>query len=89
VEDEAEGLAVAGMEGADAVAHRDAVIAARTLGRAMVNREDDGFALAQGDDFTFRLGARPLLDQEELAAGEVVLRVAQQDRQLQREDQGP
>ena len=38
-------------------------------------------------DLALRLRARPLLDEQELAAGEVFARRAQQHRQLQREDQ--
>ena len=71
---------------ADAVAHVDAVDAARALHRPVMHRKDHAFALAQRHDLHARLHARPLLGQHELAAGEVASRIGQQDRELQRED---
>src|SRR5471032_3359851 len=52
-----------------------------------VDGEQDRIALAERHDLADRLLAGPLLDQQELAALEVALGLAQQHRRLQREDQ--
>jgi hypothetical protein len=52
-----------------------------------MHREDDAAALAQRHDLGAALHAGPLLGQHELAAGEVRLRLRQQDRHLQRKSQ--
>src|SRR5438105_14846068 len=71
VEDDAEGVALAGAQAADAVTHRHPVGAAGALDRPMVDREDHRPALLQRHDFAARLRPRPLLDQQELTAGKV------------------
>ena len=86
VEDDAERVAVAGAHAAHAVAHVDAVDAARALHRAVVHREDHRLALPQRHDLGARLHARALLGQHELAAGEIARPAGQQDRHLQRKD---
>lgn len=75
----------AGSYAADAVAEIDAIGATRALYRTMAHGEDDGIALLKRDDFGPRLHARALFGQDELAAREVVARLRQQDRHLDRE----
>ena len=72
---------------ADAVAHGDAIGAARALGRTMMHREDHRLALCERHHLRARLGAWPLLDQHEFTAGEILAGRAQQDGQLQRKHQ--
>src|SRR5438105_646143 len=72
VEDDAEGEAAAGTQPADAVPHRGAVEAAGAGDRALVDREDHRIALAERHHLGARLHPRPLLDQQKLAAGEVL-----------------
>src|SRR5215469_14067012 len=69
------------------MAHRHAVMAAYALHWAMMDREDDGFSLPKRYDFASRLRARPLLDEQKFAAGEVLFRRAERHRQLQRKYQ--
>src|SRR5207249_2476614 len=68
VEDDAEAQALAGGHPADAVAHGHAVGAARAHHRPVAVREDDRLAALEDDDLGARLRARPLLDEQELAA---------------------
>ena len=68
------------------MAHRRAVPAARSLHGPLVHREHDGVTLLERDNLTARLHARPLLDQHELAAVEILFRPAQQHCRLQWED---
>src|SRR5271169_5295698 len=86
MENDAEGVALAAAHTADAVAHGDAIGAADTVDRAMVHRKDHRLALAQRHHLATRLHPRPLLDQQELAAGKIAPRIAEQHRQLQRKD---
>jgi hypothetical protein len=69
------------------VAHGDTGYAARAPHRAVVHWKDHRFTLRERHHHRSRLRARPLFDQHELAAGEILARDAQQDGQLQREDQ--
>src|SRR5947207_4315838 len=87
VEDDAERVALARPQAADAVAHRYPVGPAGAFDRPVVDRENDRLALLQWHDFAARLRPRPLLDEQELAAGEVLLRLTEQHGQLQREHQ--
>ena len=52
-----------------------------------MNREQDGIALLQGDDFDAALHARALFGQHKFAAAEIPARLRQQHRHLQRECQ--
>src|SRR3569833_4593057 len=74
-------------DAADAVAQVDAVIAFRTLHRPIENGEHHGVALAEPHDLAAALHARPLLGQHELAAGEILARLRQQDGDLDRESE--
>ena len=69
------------------MAHRSAMKAAGSLYRPLIRGKDHGIALPERDDLAARLHARPLLDQHELAAGEIADRVAQQHGRLQRKDE--
>ena len=60
---------------AHAMAHVDAIGAARALHRAVMHREYDAVASAQRHDFGARLHARALLSEHELAAGEIAPRL--------------
>src|SRR6516225_818356 len=70
---------------AHAVAHVDAVDAARALHRPMMHGKDYALALRERHDFRPRLHARPLLREHEFAAGEIFARPRQQKGNLQRE----
>src|SRR5437870_8241841 len=69
------------------MAERDPVGSALAANRAMVDGEDHRLAPAQRHDLASGLRARPLLDQQELAAREVDARATQQHRHLQRKHQ--
>src|SRR5215470_18683936 len=86
VEDDPQRMAMAQAQAADAVAHVDAVGAARALHRPVMHGKDDALALAERDDLRARLHARPLLREDEFAAQEILARPRQQERNLQRED---
>src|SRR6185436_20702310 len=85
VKDDAQRVAPAAQHTADAVAHGGAIPAAGALDRAVPGREDQDLALLGGDRLTARLGARPLLHQQELAAL-VVGAPAQEAGELQGKD---
>ena len=56
------------------MAHRHPIRAARAFDRPVVHREYHRLALPQRHDFAARLRPRPLLDEQELAAGKVLAR---------------
>src|SRR6516162_10204991 len=87
VEDEAERVAAAGADGADAVADRGGGPAAGGVQRAVAGGEDQAVALRQHGGHAAGLGAGALLDEEELAAGVVGAVLVQADDDLEREDQ--
>ena len=60
-----------GEHAAHPVADGRAIEAAGTLGRPVACGEDHEFALLGGDRLAARLGARPLLDEQEIAPGVV------------------
>src|SRR5881628_3123503 len=68
VEDHAQRVAGTGGEAADAVAHGDAVPAALASRRPLPRGEDHQLSLLGGDGLAPGLGARALLDQQELSA---------------------
>src|SRR3954447_16437290 len=84
VKDHSEREPLARPQGADAVSVLDAIISACAAHGTVADWEDDCVALLQWDDFGSRLPSRPLLGQNELAAGELRC-VRQQDRDLNRE----
>src|SRR5262245_44656253 len=85
VEDDAGGMALARAQPADAVAHGDPIDAARALHRPVVHWKDHALALPERHHLGARLHARPLLGQDEFAAGKIGARPRQQERDLQRE----
>src|SRR6267154_3129197 len=86
MKDDAERITVAAAHGADAVTQVDAVAAPDAAHRATVDSENHRIAAPQRDHGGARLHARPLLGKHELAAREVLVRLAEQYRHLQRED---
>ena len=68
MEDDAGRAAAPARDAADAVLQIDAMPAARAALRAVMRRDDRGVALVQRDDARRGLRARPLLDEDELAA---------------------
>jgi hypothetical protein len=85
MEDDAQSVASAPQHAAHAVAHRRAVPAARALHRAVARREDQDLPLLGGDGLAARLGAGPLLHQQEVAPLVVRGPPAQEAGELQRE----
>src|SRR5665213_3844914 len=69
------------------MAHDDSIGAAAALYRTMVHREDHAFALRKRHDLGAGLHARTLLGENEFAAGEIVPRLRQENRNLQWEQQ--
>src|ERR1700722_1690514 len=88
MENDAEGAATAGADSADAVPLIEPVPAARAARRPMIDRENDHIALLQRHDLDPRLRARPLLEESELAAGEILAGAAQEKGCLKRKDEG-
>lgn len=85
MEDDAERVAAAGSDRADAVPQLDLVVAFAASHRPFIDSEYDGVALGEGHDMGTGLHARPLLDEDEFAAFEIPAGLRQQDRHLQRE----
>jgi hypothetical protein len=67
---------------ADPMAHVHPIIPAGASYWAMMNRENDGIALAQRDNGGLGLHSRPLLGQNKFTAGEVISRSRKQDCDL-------
>jgi hypothetical protein len=86
VEDHADGVAMTGPQSAHAMSQVHAVGAARALRWPIAHREDHAVAPSKRHHFGARLHPRPLLGQPELAAREVLLRLRQQNRHLERKD---
>src|ERR1700722_16646014 len=74
-----------GPDTADAVPEIDAIVSFGALNRPVVDREGNGIALAQRNDLGATLHSRALLGQDELAAGEILPRLGEKDRHLDRE----
>src|SRR5262245_3720826 len=83
VEDDAQGVALAREETAHSMPHRRAICAARADHRPVARGEDDGLALLEMHHAPARLGARPLLHEQELAAREVLAGLTQEYRELE------
>ena len=86
VKDNSQRVAMASTDPTHPVAHLHAIIAACSRDRSVVDSEDHGIALAQGQDFGAGLHARPLFGQDEFAAVEIFARRGEQHRHLERED---
>ena len=85
MEDDADGVPVAGPDATDAVPQIDPVIPPRASDWPMMHGENHRIALAERDNLGPRLHAWPLLRQDELAAVEIAPRLRQQYCRLQRE----
>src|SRR6188472_195264 len=86
MKDDAERVAAAASDLADAVAQRDPVNAARALNRAVIDGKRDRIALSEGHDMRARLHAGALLGEYELATLEVSRRCREQARDLDRKN---
>ena len=86
MEDNAQGVTLAREQAADPVAHVGTVVAARARHRPVTGGEDDRLALIEMHDAAPRLGPRPLLDEQELAALEILARLAQEHGELDGKD---
>src|SRR5262245_36911853 len=75
----------AGGHAAHAVTEGDAIRTASPARRPLAGREDHDLPLGERDHLAAGLRAGALLDQEELAASEVLAGAAQQARHLERE----
>src|SRR5216683_6702191 len=87
VEYYSEAEAASRMEPADAVAHVDAVVAARSTNRAVPRRKNDRLTLLECDGLASRLRSRPLLHKYELTATIVLDVAAQHASKLDRKDE--
>ena len=85
MEDDTDGIAHSGPDTADAVPEIDAIVSFGALNRPVVDREGNGIALAQRNDLGTTLHPWALLGQDELAAGEILPRLGEKDRHLDRE----
>jgi hypothetical protein len=86
VEDDSEGEPLSGMDRADAMTHGYTIDAASAALGAMIDGEDNGFALCELDDGDSRLHAGTLFGEDELSAGEVARGFAEQEGYLERKD---
>ena len=86
MKDHAHGVAMSGSQPAHSVPETDAIGSARAVHRTVVDCEHHGIAPAQRHHLGPRLHAWPLLGQHEFTAGEIPLRLRQQNRELQRKD---
>ena len=85
VEDNPDGVPHAGAEAAHAVAEVHAVVALRSLHWPVMDCEGHSITLPKWHDLSTALHARPLFGQNELATCEVLARLREQDRNLDRE----
>src|ERR1700733_13198397 len=85
MKDDAQGMPHAGTDPTHTVAQVHAVMALRSLDRAVVDREGHAIALAQRHDFRTTLHARPLFGQHELATREVLAWLGEKYGYLNRE----
>jgi len=81
--DDTEGVARAAQYGTDAVLDIGAIESARTLDRPVAGGEHGRLAAARVDGVPDGLGARALLDEQEIAAGIIRVRFAEEADELQ------
>jgi hypothetical protein len=86
VKNDAERVAVAGANAADAVPEIHAIQTFLTLHGAMMNCEYHTVALPERHNYWSRLHARTLLRHHEFAAREIFVGFGQQDGELEREN---
>src|ERR1700730_17398927 len=89
MEDDTDGVPHSGPYTAARVPEIDAIVSFGALNRPVVDREGNGIALAQRNDLGTTLHPRALLGQDELAAGEIISRLGEKDRHLDRECEVP
>jgi hypothetical protein len=82
VENDSQRVALARMDGADAVTQIRSIITPRPANRPIVNGENHCIALIRRKHFNPRLATWVLFGKDELAAGEVSTPLAQKNRQL-------
>lgn len=75
MKDHADGVAVTRANAADAMPHVDAITAADPLDRAVAHRLDRGVAATQRHHLNARLHPWPLLGQNELTPGKILVRL--------------
>ena len=82
MKDDADSVAPARPDSADAMAQVDAIAPPPPLDRTVMHGKGDRTALRERYHLGARLHARPLLGQHELAAFEIAARLRQENRQL-------
>src|ERR1700722_10034925 len=85
MKDDAQGMPHAGTDPTHTVAQVHAVMALRSLDRAVVDREGHAIALAQRHDFRTTLHARPLFGQRELSTRGGLAGLGEKDGHMNRE----
>ena len=85
MEDDPDGMPHAGANAAHTVTKIDAIITLRALDGAVMNCECHSITLPKRHDFGAALHARPLLREDELAAGKVFSGFREENRDLDRE----
>src|SRR5262245_31260776 len=86
MKDHAERMTATGPQTADAVPKVHAVDPPRSSDGTVVDGEDHTVTATKRHDLRPRLHSRPLLDQHELPAREVFIRLGEENGQLQRKD---
>src|ERR1700730_6918438 len=82
VENDPDGVSHAGADSAHAMAQVHSIAALRSLYRPVMDGECHGVALPQWHDLCAALHPRPLLREDELAAGKVDARLGKKDGNL-------
>ena len=83
MKDDAQGMPLACIHAADAMAHIYAIEPPRAVNRALGHGKDHGVALFQRDHLGTALHAWALLGEDELAAGKIFSRLGQKNGHLQ------
>ncbi len=86
MKDDAQGMAVAGAQSADAMPEVDTISASGALHRAVMNREGNGVTLPKRNHFWPRLHPRTLFGEHEFPSRKILAWIGQQDRHLDREN---
>ncbi len=87
MKDGAEGKPLSGKQRTDPVPKIGPVISSGTLGRTVARSDDNSLALFETDGVPDRLGARLLLDKQQFASCELLVRAAETGDYLKREEQ--
>src|SRR5882762_6430835 len=89
VVDDAESVARASADAADAMPKRNAIVAARSADGTIACRENNALALVGCDHFCARLRARHVFNEDKLSAFPIETLLAKHDHQLKRERDFP